>query len=85
VLLISLVFCVVVFALLVFILCLVCPIFQMSKDSPFLIVPSVFSKVYSFSTLKIKKLESLRKSQSFGVCKQSYFVFVDMNPCCMTI
>jgi hypothetical protein len=51
-----------------------------SKDSPFLIVPSVFSKVYSFRTFKIKKLESLKKSQSFGVCKQSYFVFCRCEP-----
>ena len=34
-----------VFVFLVFVLCLVCPIFPVSLDSPFLIAPSVFSSV----------------------------------------
>ena len=40
------VFCVVFFALFVFILCLVYPMMPVSLDSPFLIAPSVFSNVY---------------------------------------
>ena len=45
--LISLVSCVVLFVLLVFVLCLVCPMLSVSLDCPFLIAPSVFSNVYS--------------------------------------
>ena len=46
VLLIVLVFCVVFFALFVFVLCLVYPMLHVSLDCPFLIAPSVFSTVY---------------------------------------
>jgi uncharacterized protein YqgC (DUF456 family) len=41
-------FCLVFFSLLVFVLCLVFPIFPVSLDCPFLITPSVFSKDYLF-------------------------------------
>jgi hypothetical protein len=41
------VFCVVFFVLFVFVLCLVCPMLQVSLDCPFSIAPSLFSNVYS--------------------------------------
>jgi hypothetical protein len=39
-------YCVVFFALVVFVLCLVYPMFPVSLECPFLIAPSVFSNVY---------------------------------------
>ena len=41
-----LVFCVVLFVLFVFVLCLVYPILPVSLDCPFLITPWVFSNAY---------------------------------------
>jgi hypothetical protein len=46
VLLIILVFCVVLFLLYVFALCLVCPMLPVFFDCQFVIVPSVFSNAY---------------------------------------
>jgi hypothetical protein len=48
VLLIFLVYCVLFFALFVFVLCLVFPVLPVSLDSPFLIAPSLFLKLFIF-------------------------------------
>ena len=81
VLLIFLVFCVVFFALFVFLLCIVYPMLSFFLDFPFLIAPSVFDNVYLHKCpCKYRYISVLAKCSTKPLSKLSTSILSAVKP-----
>ena len=81
VLLIFLALCVVFFALLVFVLCIVYPMLPVSLDFPFLIAPSVFDNVYLHKfPCKYRYIAVLAKCSTKPLSKLSTSILSAVKP-----